>query len=73
MESQAFREGQQDVNTAEFGRLAGLADLTAPRTVTSSGTGTTTGTQSGTGTMTQTPSWMQTGAQVAGAVASGFA
>lgn len=70
-EAEAYRGGQQDVNNMTLGKLSALADLTAPRTVTSSGT--SSGTQSGTGTMTQTPSWLQTGSQVAGAVASGFA
>jgi len=66
-EAEAYRSGEQDVNAMEYGKLSQLADLTAPRTQTSSGT------QSGTGQVTQTPSWLSTGSSIAGAVAQGFA
>lgn len=72
-EAEANREGQQQVNMMDYGKLSQLADLTAPRTVTSSGSSTGTGTQSGTGTVTQTPSLISTGAQIASGVASGLA
>lgn len=66
-EAEANRMGEQDVNAMEYGKLSQLADLTAPRTVTSSGT------QSGTGQVTQTPSWLSTGSSIAGGVAQAFA
>lgn len=66
-EAEAYRKGEYDVNNMNLGKLSGLADLTAPRTTTSSGTST------GSGTVTNTPSLISTGSQIAGAVASGFA
>lgn len=72
---QEFREGQSDVNRMELGRLSGLAELTAPRTVQSNETqtGTSTSTSQGTGQISQTPSWLSTIGGIASGAASVFA
>ena len=72
---QEFREGQSDVNRMDLGRLSGLAELTAPRTVTSNETqtGTSMSTNQGTGQITQTPSWLSTIGGIASGAASVFA
>lgn len=50
-ESQAFRQGQNDVNTQRGGQLGSLAALTAPRLAQTSSSGNSTG--SGASTTTQ--------------------
>lgn len=68
-EAEANRQGEWQADAMNMGKLSDLANLTAPRTTTGSSTGTSTGT----GTVTNTPSWIQTGSQIAGGIASGFA
>jgi len=72
---QEFREGQFDVNRMDLGRLSGLAELTAPRTVQSNetSTGTSTSTNRGTGSISQSPSWLSTIGGIASGAASVFA
>lgn len=53
-EGQAMREGQYDVNNQTGAKQGYLANMTTPRTTTSSGTGAS----SGTGSSTYTPSLM---------------
>lgn len=65
---QDFREGQADVNRMELGRMAGLAELTAPRTVQSNETSS----NRGSGTISQTPSWLSTIGGIASGAASVF-
>ena len=72
---QEFREGQFDANRMDLGRLSGLAELTAPRTVESNETqtGTSSSTNQGTGQITQTPSWLSTIGGIVSGAASVFA
>ncbi len=74
-ESQAFRQGQYDVNQQRGGQLGTLAALT--RGTNTTGTSSGTGTMSGTGSGTQTQSGLSWGeilgaaAQVGGAALTG--
>ncbi len=72
---QEFREGQFDVNRMDLGRLSGLAELTAPRTVQSNetSTGTSSSTNQGTGQISQAPSWLSTIGGIASGASSVFA